>query len=80
MWIAKDWNDYELLGCGNGLGLERWGNRRILRPATQSSLHGMVLTACYMTDAIHPARAADIGNVTVYPSDGRFNIENCCLR
>ena len=36
MWIAKDWNDYELLGCGNGLRLERWGNHKILRPDTNT--------------------------------------------
>ncbi len=36
MWISKDWNDYELLGCGNGLRMERWGNHKILRPDTNA--------------------------------------------
>lgn len=53
MWIAKDWNDYELLGCGNGLRLERWGNHRILRPDTNAKFpawHGtdrLLYDGCY---------------------------------
>ena len=31
MWIAENWKDYELLDCGDGEKLERWG-RQILDP------------------------------------------------
>ena len=32
MWIARNWKDYELLDCGNGLRLERWGKFILTRP------------------------------------------------
>ena len=27
MWIADGWEDYELLDCGGGEKLERWGKQ-----------------------------------------------------
>ena len=27
MWIADGWKDYELLDCGGGEKLERWGDQ-----------------------------------------------------
>ena len=33
MWIADNWNDYEVLDCSNGEKLERWGNYTLVRPA-----------------------------------------------
>ena len=35
MWIAKDWRDYELLDCGGGEKLERWGDYLLVRPDPQ---------------------------------------------
>ena len=35
MLLAKNWKDYELLDCGNGEKLERWGNVILLRPDPQ---------------------------------------------
>lgn len=32
MWIARNWKDYELLDCGGGLRLERWGRYVLTRP------------------------------------------------
>ena len=32
MWIARNWKDYELLDCGGGLRLERWGRYILTRP------------------------------------------------
>ena len=32
MWIARNWKDYELLDCGNGMRLERWGKYILTRP------------------------------------------------
>ena len=31
MWIADGWNDYELLDCGSGEKLERWGGQILVR-------------------------------------------------
>ena len=36
MWIADGWNDYELLDCGSGEKLERWGGQILVRPEPQA--------------------------------------------
>ena len=36
MWMADSWRDYELLDCGNGEKLERWGGEVLLRPDPQA--------------------------------------------
>lgn len=36
MWIANGWKDYELLDCGNGQRLERWGSQILVRPDPQA--------------------------------------------
>ena len=36
MWIADKWRDYELLDCGGGEKLERWGNVYLRRPDPQA--------------------------------------------
>ena len=35
MWIADGWKDYELLDCGGGEKLERWGDYILVRPDPQ---------------------------------------------
>ncbi len=35
MWIATDWEDYEVLDCSGGEKLERWGNYTLVRPDPQ---------------------------------------------
>ncbi|MEG2570250.1 MAG: class I SAM-dependent methyltransferase, partial [Clostridia bacterium] len=36
MWISNEWNDFELLDCGGGEKLERWGNYFLVRPDPQA--------------------------------------------
>jgi 23S rRNA (cytosine1962-C5)-methyltransferase len=36
MWLSKNWSDYELLDCGMGEKLERWGNYTLVRPDPQT--------------------------------------------
>ena len=36
MWIADGWEDYELLDCGGGEKLERWGQQILVRPDPQA--------------------------------------------
>ena len=36
MWIADGWKDYELLDCGGGEKLERWGQQLLVRPDPQA--------------------------------------------
>ena len=51
MWIADGWKDYELLDCGGGEKLERWGRQILVRPDPQ---------AIWATDHTHPGwRTAD---------------------
>lgn len=36
MWIADRWKEYELIDCGRGEKLERWGNEILVRPDPQA--------------------------------------------
>lgn len=36
MWIADKWKDYELIDCGGGERLERWGGEILIRPDPQA--------------------------------------------
>lgn len=36
MWISDKWKDYELLDCGAGEKLERWGSYTLVRPDPQA--------------------------------------------
>ena len=35
MWLADQWNDYEVIDCSKGEKLERWGDYLLVRPAPQ---------------------------------------------
>ena len=35
MWIADQWNDYEVLDTSRGEKLERWGDYLLVRPDPQ---------------------------------------------
>ena len=35
MWIANNWNDYEVIDCSEGEKLERWGKYILVRPDPQ---------------------------------------------
>ncbi len=36
MWLSGGWKDYELIDCGGGEKLERWGNYILVRPDPQA--------------------------------------------
>lgn len=36
MWIADQWKEYELIDCGRGEKLERWGKQLLVRPDPQA--------------------------------------------
>lgn len=35
MWVANNWNDYEVIDCSDGEKLERWGEYLLVRPDPQ---------------------------------------------
>ena len=35
MWLADQWNDYEVIDCSKGEKLERWGDHLLVRPDPQ---------------------------------------------
>ena len=36
MWVSDRWTDYELIDCGRGEKLERWGDQLLVRPDPQA--------------------------------------------
>ena len=36
MWLSDKWTDYELIDCGRGEKLERWGDQLLVRPDPQA--------------------------------------------
>ena len=36
MWVSDGWRDYELIDCGGGEKLERWGKHVLVRPEPQA--------------------------------------------
>ena len=36
MWLSGRWKDYELIDCGSGEKLERWGDQLLVRPDPQA--------------------------------------------
>ena len=36
MWTSDKWRDYELIDCGRGEKLERWGKYTLVRPDPQA--------------------------------------------
>ena len=36
MWASDNWKDYELIDCGRGEKLERWGDQMLVRPDPQA--------------------------------------------
>ena len=36
MWLSDKWIDYELIDCGRGEKLERWGDQLLVRPDPQA--------------------------------------------
>ena len=48
MWASTGWKDYELLDCGKGEKLERWGSYTLVRPDPQAIWNTCLL---YTSDA-----------------------------
>ena len=36
MWTSEKWRDYQLIDCGGGQRLERWGQQVLVRPDPQA--------------------------------------------
>ena len=70
MWIADGWEDYELLDCGGGEKLERWGKQILVRPDPQAIWETPRTNRGRAAITVRP-RAADIGTRKSCPRAGR---------
>ena len=61
MWISDHWKDYELLDCGGGERLERWGKYLLVRPDPQ---------AIWRPEGTHPGWQRCDGRYQRSPSGG----------
>ena len=52
MWVSADWKEYELIDCGGGEKLERWGEHLLVRPDPQ---------AIWNTPRLHPGWRENAG-------------------
>ena len=48
MWIANNWNDYQVIDCSEGEKLERWGSYLLVRPDPQDT-EGLEKTKCTLS-------------------------------
>ena len=78
MWIADQWNDYEVLDTSRGEKLERWGDYLLVRPDPQVIWD----TPRKQYGWKHPnghypaaSRAAVSGSFLIFQSSGIFIIE-----
>ncbi len=69
MWIAENWRDYELLDCGGGQRLERWGRPVLVRPDRPGSIPA---GPGRMGSITGPPAAAGIGRKAVCRNAGRL--------
>lgn len=68
MWNSNDWKDYELLDCGDGEKLERWGNYILVRPDPQ---------AIWKTPRLHPGwKSCNARYLRSSSGGGRWEIKN----
>jgi 23S rRNA (cytosine1962-C5)-methyltransferase len=68
MWSSDKWKDYELLDCGGGEKLERWGKFTLVRPDPQ---------AIWQTPRLHPGwNSCSARYVRSSSGGGRWEIKN----
>lgn len=83
MWIADGWKDYELLDCGGGEKLERWGDQILVRPDPQAIWESDRKTAAGARPTpgtAAPAPAAATGTRTSCRKAGPSPIKACGSR
>ena len=79
MWIADGWKDYELLDCGGGEKLERWGDQILVRPDPQAIWESDRKNRGWRTTAA-PAPAAATGTKTSCRRTGPSPIKTSASR
>lgn len=57
--LADDWIDYELIDCGHGRKLERFGRQAVIRPDPQAYWQPATPVETWKADAVFDAKAGD---------------------
>lgn len=70
MWISDHWKDYELLDCGGGERLERWGKYLLVRPDPQ---------AIWRPEGTHPGWQRCDGAISAPPRAADSGAKRTCL-
>lgn len=59
LFLADDWNDYELLDSGNGRKWERFGSQRLIRPDPQAFWQPATAPENWQADAVFDQNSGD---------------------
>lgn len=73
MWLSDQWKDYELIDCGRGEKLERWGDQLLVRPDPQAIWNTPRTHRGWKVNSGRYARSstgADSGGTSPCPSAG----------
>ena len=61
MWVSDGWQDYELIDCGGGEKLERWGEHVLVRPDPQAIWRTPRKNALWRRPDARYARSSTVG-------------------
>lgn len=68
MWISDKWKDFEIIDCGNGEKVERWGDKTLVRPDPQAIWSRDASIKAWFNAHAHYNRSSSGG--------GKWNIKN----
>ena len=67
MWSADKWKDFEVLDCGGGEKVERWGKQVLVRPDPQAVWPRQKNVSAWNRADAHYSRSSTGGVASVQP-------------